>query len=91
MRIVKVLLDGKYEGKGADINLQSASGWTPLMLACAHGHDAIARLLLERGANATLRDEDGHTALSLARLREHVVIAALLEAHGVREWACCVQ
>ncbi len=85
VRIAKLLLDGKYEGKGADINLQDRDGWTSLILACAYGQEAIVHLLLERGANVTLRNKDGNTALSLARLREHVVIAALLEAHGAPE------
>jgi ankyrin repeat protein len=91
VRVAKLLLDGKYEGKGADINLQVNGGCTPLMLACFYGHEAVVRLLLERGANATLRDKSGRTALSFARRSEHVAIVALLEAHGVREWACCVQ
>ena len=85
MRIAKVLLDGKYEGKGADINQQSHSGWTPLMRACFDGDVAVVRLLLERGANAALRNMDRCTALSIARLRNHAAVVALLEAHGAPE------
>ena len=81
-RIAKLLLDGKYEGKGAKTKLQSISGDTPLMVACGNGHEAVARLLLERGADATLRDMDGHTALFTARAYERASIVALLKAHG---------
>jgi ankyrin repeat protein len=85
VRIAKLLLDGKYEGKGADINLQERDGWTPLMAACVRGHEAVVRLLLERGANATLRHVNGSTALFWARHNKRASIVALLEAHGAPE------
>ncbi len=84
-RVVKQLLDGKYEGKGADTNQQDIDGWTPLIKACTEGHEAVVRLLLERGANASLRDRYGRTALYWSRLREHAAIVALLEARGAPE------
>ena len=81
VRIAKLLLDGKYEGEGADIDLQSSNGgWTPLMSACYSGHEAFVRLLLERGA-----DKSGQTAMFTARAYEHAAIVALLEAHGAPE------
>ena len=85
VRIAKLLLDGKYEGKGADINLQGIVGDTPLIYACSIGREAVARLLLERGADATLRGKYGRTALAIARAYERASIAALLEAHGAPE------
>ena len=82
VRIAKLLLDGKYEGKGADINLQGIVGDMPLIYACSNGREAVMRLLLERGANATLRSKSGRTALAIARDYGRASIVALLEAHG---------
>jgi len=76
------LLDGKYEGKGADINLQASDGWSPLIIATFRNQEAVVRLLLERGADVTLRTSDGRTALSSSY---NPAISALLEAHGARE------
>ena len=78
VRIAKLLLDGKYEGKGADVNLQSTSGFTPLIYASAVGHEGLVRLLLERGADVTLR-RSGRTALYDAK---NDAVKALLRAHG---------
>ena len=79
-RIAKLLLDGKYEGRGANINLQTTlHGWSPLLDASLQGREAVVRLLLERGADVTLRNPFGRTALSLAQTD---AIEALLRAHG---------
>ena len=83
--IAKLLLDGKYEGKGADINTQSSDGWSPLIRASYNGHEAVVRLLLERGADIKLRAKDGRTALYWARRHNHASIVALLEARGAPE------
>jgi ankyrin repeat protein len=85
VRIVKLLLDGKYKGKGAAINVQTRYGYLALNLACSYGHKAVARLLLERGADVTLRDSSGRTALSEALFHNRATIVALLEARGARE------
>jgi hypothetical protein len=78
--IVKALLDGKYEGKGANIEKSDAPiGRTPLIHACRWGREAVARLLLSRGANVAARDGSGNTALGHARTDS---IEALLKAHG---------
>ena len=83
--IAKLLLDGKYEGKGADINTQDINGYTPLMWACIYSHEAVVRLLLDRGADIKLRLKDGRTALPLARSNNHASIVALLEARDAPE------
>ena len=80
--VAELLLDGKYEGKGADINLQTSSGDTALTWASYKGHEAVVRLLLKCGADVTLRTDGGSTALSMARLYSRAAVVALLEAHG---------
>jgi ankyrin repeat protein len=61
-RVAEALLDGKYEGRGASIDLLSGD-WTPLMLASWYGHEGVVRLLLARGARQELQDSGGMTAL----------------------------
>ncbi len=61
--VVRALLDGKYEGRGAEVDARTGSGLTPLLLASYHGHKGIVRLLLARGARQELQDSDGDSAL----------------------------
>ena len=71
-RIVTLLLDGKYDGKGANINLRNTRGRTPLHVACFALNEAVVIRLIENGADVTLQDENGRTALNLARLNKYV-------------------
>jgi uncharacterized protein len=50
-------------GAGADVNLPTPEGVTPLMLALDNDHNDVAKLLLDRGANPQLWDWWGRTAL----------------------------
>ncbi len=76
--IAKALLDGKYEGRGAEIGAE-CGGWTPLSLACRMGREGVVRLLLARGARQELRSNFG-TALHWAVSSSTVIIIALLSA-----------
>ena len=76
--VVEALLDGKYEGCSATIDLSSASGSTPLMRASFRGHEAIVRLLLSRGARQELQDDHGRAALHHAVNTDRRAIIALL-------------
>lgn len=53
-------------GAGADVNLPTPEGVTPLMLAVDNDHNEVAKLLLDRGANPTVWDWWGRTALYIA-------------------------
>lgn len=51
---------------GADVNMPTPEGVTPLMLAADNDHNEVAKLLLDRGANANVWDWWGRTALYIA-------------------------
>jgi len=76
--IAKALLDGKYEGRGADADARDADGNTLLMVACDGSHEGIVPLLLARGARPELQSRSGWTALHNAVLAGHPGIVALL-------------
>jgi len=82
--VAKALLAGKFEGKGATLELRDGCGRTPLSLACLKGHEALVRLLIEKGASQLLQDEEGDAALHLAVDQEDNVgiVALLLAAPG---------
>ena len=83
--VAEVLLDGKFEGRGAAINYLDRGGWTPLMRAIILELEGVVRLLLARGANVALRSGGGITALGWARSQGNAVVVALLEASGAPE------
>jgi len=51
---------------GADVNLPTPEGATPLMIALDNNHNDVAKFLLERGGNPHLWDVYGRTALYIA-------------------------
>ena len=77
--VVSVLLDGKYEGAGANIETRSLGDWTPLICASMGWHVDVVRVLLSRGANVAARDYGGDSAMSFAT---SPAMKALLKAHG---------
>ena len=74
--IVKILLK-----RGADVNLKSKEGNTPLMAAAFNHHESVVKILLEAGAEVNTKNEADETALSLAREeKQEGIIQHLLQA-----------
>ena len=66
---------------GQDVNRGNSYGWTPLMLAAAHGHDQVVQELIRAGADVNGKDNIKLTALHLASRWGHSsVIKTLAEA-----------
>lgn len=51
---------------GADVNVQTQYGDTPLMYAIKYGKASTVSLLLQAGADTSIQNEDGETAQDLA-------------------------
>ena len=75
--IASALLDGKFEGCGAELD-RANLGCTPLSIACKVGYEGVASLLLDRGAKQELRPEHGYTALFYAVGAGHSRVITLL-------------
>jgi ankyrin repeat protein len=58
---------------GADVNLPTAGGYTPLMYAAITGNSEIAFALLDRGADVNAQAKDGKTALALAQSQRDTI------------------
>ena len=64
--------DGCYDcvealiAAGANVNVPTPEGVTPLMIALDNDHTDVAKLLLDRGANPSVWDWWGRTALYIA-------------------------
>jgi len=78
----KALLDGKYDGRGAEVDALDNASWTPLMIASVNGHEGLVRVLLARGDKVATRSKIGSNALTCASLRNHLACEELLRAHG---------
>lgn len=50
--MVKILVE-----RGAQVNVQSQNGFTPLYMAAQENHDGVVKFLLNKGANQTLSTE----------------------------------
>ena len=77
-RAVAAWLD---EGGGVDARIAEFNDATLLMAAANRGHEAMVRMLLQRGASVNLQDSLGLTALMHAAIDGHTtIVQALLDA-----------
>lgn len=65
-------------GLGADAHARGATGYTPLYLACMHGHASIAQRLVKAGADIQKLTSSLHVASS----RNHLKVAECLIQAG---------
>jgi ankyrin repeat protein len=62
-------------GAGADVNVPTPEGVTPLMISLDNDHNDVATLLLDRGANPHVADWWGRTALWIVIDRKEALAA----------------
>lgn len=55
-----------YLQAGMAVDTPGEAGWTPLMVACFNGNEAIAETLLQRGADPHRTDKNGYAPLHWA-------------------------
>lgn len=66
---------------GANINIRSSSGYTPLHRAAQHGHLEMVEFLLSNNADVAAKTLDDRTAVIMAEEAGHEPTAALLRKH----------
>lgn len=66
--------------EGANVNISSNKGFTPLHRASQNGHAQIVKFLIESGANPKAASNDRNTPLTLALDNGHKNIAKILRA-----------
>lgn len=66
---------------GADPDVKTPMGMTPLHIVCRKNKPEFVTLLLEHHADVTCRDSNGNTPLRVARKYRHDVCFALLESY----------
>ena len=69
---------------GADINIRSSDGRTPLIWTAFRNHKRLAQFLLENGATTDAEDNDGWNALDIAIIRMNYEVALLLYNVGIK-------
>ena len=75
--IIQALLD-----HGADVNLKTKKGGTPLMIAAWTADAEILRTLLKEGADPNVQDQEGRTAMIFALNKGLPLIVQALLDHG---------
>ena len=65
--------------------IKDSDGRTPLSWPAWNGHDAVVKLLLEKGAELETKDSDGQTPLSWAAEDGHDAVVKLLLEKGAEK------
>src|SRR4029079_19255842 len=76
-----------FIARGADVNVKTKSGYTPLTMAAEHGNAEVAKLLLARRADVNAKDKEGLTPLvsaSRSLLIRHTLEASTPGAADMR-------
>ncbi|SCO87659.1 uncharacterized protein FRV6_11786 [Fusarium oxysporum] len=73
---------GRADQVGININAKDERSWAPLEWAAEEGHEAIVRMLLDRGACTEAADKEGMTPLLRAAGNGHKAIVQLLLNRG---------
>ncbi|RYP16766.1 hypothetical protein DL767_010132 [Monosporascus sp. MG133] len=80
---LRVMDDLLIEDKGAAIEAKYKEyGQAPLSWAAGEGHEALVRLLVEKGAAIEAKDKEGRTPLSWAAAKGHEAVVRLLVEKG---------
>ena len=64
---------------GADVNVETPDGWTPLHFAAKYGREDLVKTLLMARANVRMKTRSGLTAYDYANLEGHTAIARRLQ------------
>ena len=75
--VVSILLNN-----GAEPNITTNNGWTPLMIASQNGHDNIVELLLNKNVPVNTQNTDGMTAIYIASQNNHFSVVSILLNNG---------
>lgn len=70
--------------QGADINVRDMEGRAPLHDAAIHGHNDVARSLIEAGAHIDSVDEFGDSPVHHAAYKGHETLVELLRGANAK-------
>jgi ankyrin repeat protein len=62
-----------------NLDQATATGATPLYIACCNGHDACAKTLMDAQADPNIQNRDGRTACFIAAQQGHAHVIAVLK------------
>ena len=77
--VIMALLQDRYL-----LDVKDGKGRTPLSWTAEQGHEAVLKLLLEKGAKRESRDKNGRTPLLLAAEKGHEAVLKLLLEKGAK-------